>query len=106
MRIDTGRDSLLNKALIGSLAIAGVIALLVAVTPFIDHGSVVSSQTEPVTVISVTGGQRRALYLVRFGDGRTMALRGSTVPLYPAGSLITVTIDRFADGTTRHTLPR
>lgn len=105
MQIDTGRSSLLNRALIVSLAIAGVIGLLVAVTPFIDHGSVVSSQTEPATVISVTSG-RSASYLVRFGDGRTMVLRGPTLPLYPADSPITVTIERFADGTTRHTLSR
>lgn len=105
MRIDTGRGSLLNTALIGSLAIAGLIGLLVAMTPFINHGSVVSSQTEPATVISVASG-RSASYLVRFGDGRTMVLRGPTLPLYPAGSSITVTIERFADGTIRHTLAR
>lgn len=106
MRIDTGRDSLLNTALIGSLAIAGVVGLLAAVTPFIDHGSVVSSQTEPVTVISVASRKGGASYFVRFDDGRTMVLRGPTLPLYTAGSSITVTINRYADGTIRHTLPR
>jgi hypothetical protein len=105
MRIDTGRDSLLYKVLIGSLAIAGVVGLLVAVTPFIDHGSIVSSQTEPATVISVASG-RGASYFVRFGDGRTMVLSGPTLPLYPAGSSIMVTIDRYADGTITHTIPR
>ncbi len=106
MRTNTGCDSLLNTALIGSLAIAGVVGLLAAVTPFIDHGSVVSSQTKPVTVISVASGKGGASYFVRFGDGRTMVLSGPTMPLYPAGSPITVTIDRFADGTIRYTLPR
>lgn len=105
MRIDTGRHNLLNKTLVGSLAIASVIGLLVAVTPFIDHGSLVSSRTEEVTVISVTSA-KGASYFVRFGDGKTMVLTGPTLPLYPAGSSIKVTIDRFADGTTRYSLPR
>ena len=106
MRIDTGRGSLFNKALTGSLAVAGVIGLLVAVTPFIDHGSIVSSKTESARVISVASRKGGASYFVRFGDGRTIVLSGPTLPLYPAGSSITVTIDRYADGTTRHTLPR
>lgn len=91
--------------MIGTLAIAGVIGLLLAVTPFIDHGSVVSSRTEQATVISVTSA-KGASYVVRFGDGKTRVLKGPTLPLYPAGSSIAVTVDRFADGTTRYTLPR
>ena len=77
--------------------------VLIAVNQIIDHGKVLETRKFDVTVISVNSGGRGAtVYLVKLPDGRTMTLSGPRLPLYPAGSTVPVSVDQFADGTTRY----
>src|SRR5690349_2306381 len=96
-----------NKRLwIAFASVAATVAVLVLAERFGNHGRVEETKEIFVTVLSVTTSKEMARYLVEFPDGQKRVLNGSGSSFYPAGFQAPVTVERFADGTTKFRIAR